>query len=108
MSLLELSMTNKLTANRRLINWVRSFHPRYWIRNYATSQGLADEINRLLDSGVEFTEIGVHRANLGHLNLWIQNHPYASFERHGCMPDRRTVIRASDALDRCRFRALDA
>lgn len=71
------------------------------MRNYAASQTLDRELARLIDARVPFVSISEHRATIGHLDLWIANHPYASFSTHGVMPSRGMVIRAHAWLMEC-------
>lgn len=56
--------------------------PGTWIRNRAASKELSDLINNLLDNPkVVITIMSKYVANVGGVNLWIENYPYS----YGCV-----------------------
>jgi cytidylate kinase len=84
------------------------FKPSYWLMNHGYSAAWDKALNELLDEHT-FKNIGEHTAQLGHLTIWIENHPYASFTVwHGApgsvRPSRLTIERARNLLERDMFR----
>jgi hypothetical protein len=76
--------------------------PGYWLRNYPCSKEWDRLLNRLLDTE-KFVYVDEFTAKLGGVEVWITNHPYASFrpyapERLEALPARRTVLRARRKL----------
>ena len=76
----------------------------YWIRINITSNKLDQELVKLLDEGVMFTDMGTHTAKFGKYTLWIANHPYASFSIRSVsaefLPKRYTVYRLRKRLEK--------
>lgn len=70
--------------------------PKFWVQLHELSHQWDDELNRLLDNGYRFTNISSHMARLGVHNVWIANHPYASFttDPGSIRPKRRTIRKA--------------
>jgi len=83
--------------------WVIT-NPSCWLQNYGYAQEWDDELNRLMR--VEcFANITEHTARIGGHEVWIANHPYASFtlRRHDVRPSRTTIYRAQKKLMRDLF-----
>lgn len=77
--------------------------PSCWIRNYAYSHAWDIELNALLDKH-QFIPVTPCVAELGPYKIWIENHPYASFQQYlpnaiKMLPSRATVFRAMDKLE---------
>lgn len=78
------------------------FRPSWWHQNYPYSKAWSDRLNELMDEH-EFESIGSSTAKLGGVEIWVANHPYASFYvYHGIrvLPDRSTRKRAMEKLIR--------
>lgn len=92
-----------MAAKKSLRHYLKALTPSYWMRNQPTSRPWDDELNRLMDAGEPFTDIGEFRAMIGRHEVWTKNHPYASFTLQprdiGC--SRSTVARAIEWLDYC-------
>jgi hypothetical protein len=76
--------------------------PDYWLMNYPFDKEWDDELNSLL-TNYPFTDIGDYHAKLGSTNIWIRNHPYASFRKSASgsyRPSRLTILKAKKLLDR--------
>lgn len=76
------------------------FDPNYWLQNYSLCPLWDAELNRLLDSGQIFSPSGSgdYSVNLGDYDVWVANHPYASFTVGNCRPRRLTIVRAARVL----------
>lgn len=79
------------------------FHPSTWLQNHEYSEEWDLEL-RYLMSRYPFTEIDFYTAKLGNVVVWIENHPYASFHRHGdrYRPRRSTILQAYKKLQKDR------
>ena len=77
--------------------------PAMWLRNHTTDQALDEWFRECLSEGVHFTNIGRCTARLKGIEVWIANHPYASFTVGGSgLPSRLTVYRLQKLLMRSR------
>lgn len=77
--------------------------PSMWLRNHRTDQALDEWFRECLSEGVHFTNIGRCTARLKGVEVWIANHPYASFTVDGSgLPSRLTVYRLQKLLMRSR------
>lgn len=68
--------------------------PTCWMQNYPLSKEWDQELTWLLDNRCHFTPVGQYRAQLGNYEVWISNHPYASFTFMELRPRRTTLLRA--------------
>lgn len=91
---------------KKILNFIISLKfilkPQYWIMNYNYSKEWDIELNRLLELHT-FRLISSYRATLGDTEIWIANHPYASFVIHGNVrpivrPSRLTIERTHKKL----------
>lgn len=75
--------------------------PDYWMMNYPYSEQWDKELNELMDK-YPFRYISDFDAKLGAQEIWIENHPYASFrpDSRPICPSRMTIVRAKRKLDR--------
>jgi len=80
--------------------WVIT-HPSCWLQNYGYCKEWDDELNRLMREQ-RFVNITRCTANIGGHEVWVANHPYASFtlRRHDVRPSRTTIYRAQKKLMR--------
>lgn len=71
--------------------------PTCWIRNERTNNVWDRELNQLMEK-YDFQPITGYTARLGPVELWVANHPYASFtlRNQTFLPKRTTVLRAYD------------
>lgn len=77
--------------------------PTMWIRIHPTDQALDEWFRECLSEGVYFTHIDRCTARLKGVEVWIANHPYASFTVGGSgLPSRLTVYRLQKLLMRSR------
>ena len=80
--------------------------PRCWLRNYGTSAALSAFINESLDNNHSIDFLLDRIIKLNGKELWIGNYPYAFgslYERRELikfLPDRTTVFRLHDALEK--------
>ncbi len=89
-----------------MIRFIKSlqfiFKPKYWLTQYPYCARLDKEINRLLDEGVKFTNIGWYTADLGHLeDIWISGYPFSYgklWEQYYYQPSRLTMKRMQKVL----------
>jgi hypothetical protein len=81
-------------------------HPGCWISLNAFSRAWDEELTWLLDNGYHFTDIESYYATIGDHRIWIENHPYASFQIDRLRPRRATVLRAGRLLNQERERQL--
>lgn len=88
---------------KSLRHYLKALSPAYWVRNQSTSPAWDAELNRLIDAGEPFTEIGQCRATIGGHKVWVASHPHASFtlEPRDIGVSRSTVARAVEWLDWC-------
>jgi hypothetical protein len=79
--------------------FVFMFKGEYWDPLYKQDRTWDTELNDLLDN-YDFIEIKEHTAKLGNYEIWISNHPFASFSNYSSshdskiLPLRRTRLRA--------------
>lgn len=87
------------------------FTPGCWIQNdHEFSQAWDVELNYLLDT-YTFANFDRFTAMLGRQEVWVANHPYASFRPIPSgsdlplyiRPSRSTILRAGDLLNKARF-----
>ena len=74
--------------------------PSCWIQNETYSRQWDRKLNQLLALH-RFESITTHTALIGGVEIWIENHPYASFTPQNgisCRPKRITILRAYDKL----------
>lgn len=76
--------------------------PSCWIRNYRTSKIWDKQFLKLLEEN-NWERTSVYTAYIGSEEVWISNHPYASFFPYrpaggGALPSRKTVLYAMDRL----------
>ena len=79
------------------------FTPNCWLQNKHYSPVWDAQLRHLLDSGEKFGDISRTgcSAKIGNYEVWIENHPYASFTPYTGMkvrPSRATILRAMDHL----------
>jgi hypothetical protein len=67
----------------------RLFHPSYWIMLNRYDRSWDKKLNELLDKG-KFSKIDRYTAELGGIEIWVANYPYASM-----------VIRSLDVRPSC-------
>lgn len=89
---------------RLLIGWVRILvTPSCWLQNACYSKEWDTKLKQLIAAN-RFTNIGEHKAFLGGVEIWIDNHPYASFTPRNLgpkvRPRRATILWAHDKLMR--------
>jgi len=88
-----------------MIKFIKSLQfivrPSYWLKYASYSEPLDTQINKLLDEGILFTNIGEHTADLGHLKgLWIHGGNYSFCDMNNYMPSRLTIQRAKRVLQK--------
>ncbi len=77
--------------------------PNCWLQLQDYSPVWDAQLRHLLDSGVKFGDVS-HTgcsAKIGKYEVWIENHPYASFTPYQGLkfrPSRATILRAMDHL----------
>ena len=73
--------------------------PACWLQNGSFSAEWDVALTDQLDRGVPFMpiEFSQLRATIGPFEVWVGNHPYASFTCHDLRPRRATVLRAHRA-----------
>ena len=87
----------------KLLRFLKSIHPEFWIMIYPYSESWDAALNRLLDS-YTFDNITKHTTTLGDVTVWIANMPYAAFTplinglSNSVRPSRTTIVRAREAL----------
>ena len=77
------------------------FKPSYWLMNYSYSKAHDLKLNELMDNN-KFTNINYYRADLGGVEIWKTNFPYAVgiYELHGISrPSRLTIQRMGRKLE---------
>ena len=80
--------------------------PRCWIRNYRTCDYWDDTLNELMkEHKFRKHKFLKYTAYLGNIEIWISNHPYASFTLYNNagvrgMPRRSTVFKAMKKLNK--------
>lgn len=91
-----------MKAFNRLVAWVNyTINPRYWVMDYPYSKELDSEISRMLkNESFEFCD--GYTALIGGKEIWVTNHPYASFRprRLHARPSRKTIYFAMKKLEK--------
>lgn len=85
---------------REIILWIRVLlTPGCWLQNGKYSAQWDTVLREALKLH-RFTEINAFRATLGPYQVWVANHPYASFTPPltTARPSRRTILMAHDKL----------
>lgn len=75
--------------------------PTFWLRNHPTCKYLDYTINALLDDGHTPRKTSEYTVELGGLNLWVSNYPYAfgnEYPGDKALPSRKTALRLYRAL----------
>lgn len=78
-------------------------NPRNWIMNDKYSFTWDSKLNLLLDK-YDFKDINEYTAKLNNEEIWIANHPYASFTKYSLgydrkRPSRYTILKAKRKLE---------
>jgi len=73
------------------------FNPACWIQNHVYSKAWDMKLNELMETYTFKNNNGYH-ATLGNYEIWISNHPYASFLHNNVRPKRKTILRAYNKL----------
>lgn len=94
--------------------WIKIiFNPDYLIMNYSYSKEWDKELNDLMDRydfiGFDYSDCTCF---LGGVEIWIANHPYASFTKRNVekkRPSRKTIYRAYEKLkmDRIKNKSIE-
>lgn len=74
--------------------------PSCWPQFHSYSDAWDKRLRQLLETE-SFTDIKMHTAKIGGHEVWIANHPYASFSLHQhpqVRPSRAVILRAGDKL----------
>lgn len=76
--------------------------PSYWLMNHPYNGDWDKKLNYLLDN-CTFTDTDRYTAKLSGVEIWIENHPYASFREYLCLvkqvrPSRLTIHKAWEKL----------
>ena len=82
----------------KLRDFLVSITPSYWLLNNPYNEEWDQILRQLLDEE-EFVRLDSCTAKLGKIEVWVENHPYASFSpwfpsRLDIRPSRRTIARA--------------
>ena len=100
------AVRNETPWREKLRDWWRVLRtPLTWIRHYPYSAEWDALLRQLMEEN-SFEECGPYTAKLGNVEMWVANHPYASFHtypysRVACvMPRRITVLKAGDKYRR--------
>ena len=75
--------------------------PSCWIRNYPTSKVWDMRLLNLMEEN-KWRGNDTYTAYIGKEEIWIKNHPYASFEPGAMvqmLPSRKTALYAMDRLE---------
>lgn len=88
--------------------WV-IINPQYWFMNYSYNSIWDRELTRLMKN-YDFKDYDRYTAKLGNTEIWIANHPYASFTeywigRRSGRPSRFTICKAKMKLKRDKIKA---
>lgn len=83
---------------KKIIDYVISMTPRYWLMNETFNKEWDSKINYLIDN-YKFTKINNgYTAVIGGAEIWVENHPYASFTLDTKLgkvrPSRSTIAKA--------------
>jgi hypothetical protein len=73
------------------------FTPSCWIQNESYNAVWDFKLNALMKSH-RFTNWDGYTARIGEIEVWVANHPYASFSYGGSRPSRATILKAHDKL----------
>lgn len=97
------TITINFKINSKLKNllikiWV-TINPMYWNMIYAYSNSWDYELNNLMDN-YDFTDIDEYTAKLNGVEIWIANHPYASFRPYPerIRPSKYTIYKGMEKL----------
>lgn len=89
--------------------------PRCWLQNSKFLKDWDQELLARIKQGYKFklTDFGGYSADIGGEEIWIENHPYASFttgkngkgyefgsDEHNIRPARTTILYARDVLEK--------
>lgn len=78
------------------------YKPKYWLKQYAYCPRLDIKINKFLDQGVKFTNIGWYTADLGDLkDMWISGYPFSYgtlWKQYNYQPSRLTIKRMRQVM----------
>jgi hypothetical protein len=78
------------------------YKPKYWLKQHPYCPRLDRKINKLLDDGVLFVNIGWYAADLGDLkDIWISGYPFSFgnlWEVYDYQPSRTTIKRMRKVL----------
>lgn len=86
-------------------------HPGYWVMNYPYNKAWDDFlIDELSKPDFKFERIELYTAFVAGIEVWIGNHPYASFvpwnnktfKKVSIRPSRATIVLAGRALEKAR------
>lgn len=72
--------------------------PGCWLQNDPYSREWDRELTWLIDHGHKFVRMGRYNAQIGPYEVWVSNHPYASFTIDAVRPRRATILRAGALL----------
>jgi len=89
-----------MTKWRKFLDFLISLTPKYWLMSYGYDEIWDKKLNCLLDK-YNFTRHTQYTAFLGKCEVWVANHPYASFTPpylDSVRPSRLTIIRAQRKL----------
>ena len=86
-----------------IINVKLFFNSKYWIMNNVYCKEWDGELNQLMELH-NFTNINHYWATLGNTEIWVANHPYASFTKYirgygDVRPSRLTIYKAKIKLE---------
>ena len=80
--------------------FLKSISSRFWLMNNPYSREWNNQLNALLDSCVFEGGRPPYTANLGGVEIWIANYPYAAFSPYNphldVRPSRMTILRAHE------------
>ena len=81
-------------------HFIRSMLPDYWFQQHSYSKAWDTQLLEALEK-YTFEPISGYVVKLGPYELWVANHPYASFsKRYGhTRPKRSTIAYAKEKLD---------
>lgn len=82
-----------------------SLLPSYWMQLNRYNSTWDKKLNELIDAGVPFKRASPFLATIGGFDVWIANHPYASFTigllGDDVRPSRATMAKAMNWLSVC-------
>ena len=93
------------------IDWLR-FLPMYWIQNNPTNFDWDDKLNDLLDKNTVLISRTGYSANIGGVEVWIKNYPYAYGSPYGrwemdVLPSISTRKRLRKAVKKAKEKKLE-